>query len=59
MARDEKDHIPTWDGTAANWEDIETDVELYVDGTPPRIAAHAGHVSPASSLDVHVPPCWA
>ena len=36
MARDEKDHIPTWDGSATNWEDFETDVELYVDGTPTK-----------------------
>ena len=36
MARGEKDIIPTWDGSAATWEDFETDVELYVDGTPTK-----------------------
>ena len=36
MAQDDKDLIPTWDGSAATWEDFETDVELYVFGTPTK-----------------------
>ena len=36
MARAEQDIAPTWDGSAAAWEDFETDAELYVGGTPTR-----------------------
>ena len=28
--------VPTWDGSPELWEDFQTDVELYVDGTPSR-----------------------
>ena len=28
--------VPSWDGRPESWEDFETDVGLYVDGTPER-----------------------
>ena len=36
MTRDDNDIIPTWDGSAATWEDFEIDVELCMDSTPAK-----------------------
>ena len=57
MAKDDRDPVPTWDGSVATWEDIDTDVELYVCGATAtdRYLPVLLAVSPAG----RALPCWA